>query len=664
MPSLKISPFLGMQPRSSDRLLPDGMAVLAENVNLTSGDIRPLRSPKLAQATATYTSVYRADSGSSETWLNWAIDVDVARAPLSSDVDQRYYWTGDGEPRYSTLSNLVASESSNIANANANTVYSLGVPAPTTAPSVTASGGTGSAVTRFYCYTFVTALGEESAPSPPSTELSGKIDDTWSIGATTALQAFPVSSGTGTASHSSGVTTFTNGSSALHWLRVGDEVVISGNTLTVTAIPTSSSFKVAGDYSAATTWARKQAWNTTSMTRNLYRTTGTTGAWQLVAQNVGTTYSDSALDSAILGDDLISSGWEPPPTGLHSLGVLPNGAMYGLVGSLVCFSEPFQPHAWPTSYQLGMDYNGVGADNFGSTLVVATKGTPYVVNGVEPASATAERVDMNWPCLSKQSVCSVGDGVIYATNYGMAFVGNGGPRIFTDSYYTKIEWEVLNPDTMHAAANQGRVHISYEDDDGAYKMLVFNTDGSLTTATLHSLLLYSDQRDGQLYITGESGLYQYAENTGFGQNWSWRSKTWFVPPPLNFGAVRIDFVGGASAADTAAQAVIIAAVVSANTTYISTYGRKGGFGGSAFGTTSYVGGSGTTGLPASTAENLTFTYYVDDEVIYSSPVYSDRKSFHLPSGYLGDTFAIQLTGNVSRVMSVKLAGTLLGLKEV
>jgi len=654
MSTIKISPFLGMVPRTSDRSIPDGMAVLAENVNLTSGDIRPLRAPKLYKTTLVITSAYRAESGGSEKWLLWDIDVDAARAPLSSDVEQRYYWTGDGEPGYATFTNI-DSPSTN---------FSLGVPKPTIVPSVTHSGGSGSVVTRFYRYTFMSVLAEESAPSAPSVELSGRIDGTWAIGAITAMQGFPLSSGAGTAVYGAPDTTFTNGSAALHWLRAGDQVVISATTLTVLTTPTSASFTVAGDYSAATAWARKKAWNTASMTRNLYRTTGSSGAWQLVAEAVGTTYNDTLLDSAILGDDLLSESWDLPPAGLKGIGALPSGAMYGFVGSLICFSEPFQPHAWPASYQLGTDYEIVGNASFGSTLIVATKGTPYIVDGVEPASATAQRVDMNWPCLSKRSVCSVGDGVIYATNYGLAYIGQSGPRMFTDQHYTTIEWEVLNPETMYCAANQGRIHVSYQTDEGLFTMLVFNTDGALTTASLHSLLLYSDPRDGMLYVSGAQGLYQYAENTGLGQAWSWRSKTWFLPPPINFAAARVDFEGGSSAADTAAAAAQAAVIVAANAVFIAGYDFQGGFGGSAFGRGPYIGGSGTTNLPATSAENLTFTLFVGGTVLFSGPVYSDQKSFRLPSGYLADTVAVLLSGNVSRVHSVKLAGSMMELRDV
>lgn len=42
MAGIRIVPFLGMLPRTAERLLGDGAAVDAENVNLSSGEIRPL----------------------------------------------------------------------------------------------------------------------------------------------------------------------------------------------------------------------------------------------------------------------------------------------------------------------------------------------------------------------------------------------------------------------------------------------------------------------------------------------------------------------------------------------------------------------------------------------------------------------------------------------
>ena len=657
MPTLKISPFLGMAPRTSERLIADGMSESAENVNLTSGEIRPLRSPKMYAAMNTLTSVYRAESGGNEKWFGWSdLDVDVARAPLASDVEQRYYWTGDGEPRYSTFGNLT--ESSNIINLGSSTLWALGVPNPTTAVSVSHSGGTGSATTRFYRYTFVTALGEESGPSPVSAEVTGKIDGTWNIGGTTAMQAVPANSGSGmTTAFAAGKTTYSHATN-LHWLRVGDQVVINSTNYSVTDVPTTKSFKVSGDTSAHTSWARVANWNTSGMYRRLYRTTGSTGAWQMVSEYVSTdplyagwtsatTFSDTYLDSAIAGDDLISETWEPAPAALKGLGFLPSGAAYGFVNNLLCFSEPYQPHAWPTSYQLATDYPIVGASSYGTVVVAATGANPYLADGVEPASATLQRIDNVWPCLSKRGVVSFGGGVFFPTKIGLAFVSAAGPQLATAQLYSQYEWDSVNSETFSAATYNGLYYTTRTAGDTT-DILVIAPSGWVTTYNITTDVLYTDPSQGRLYYVSGTDVLELEPTEGVTLPYSWKSKTFVTAVPMNIGACRIDATFSMTPAEQAAidaANLALAPAILADTT--------GLFNASVF---NAVTVNGQTVNPTPTpSESLQFTLYADGDVFFTKTVV-DNKVFRLPAGKKYDTYAFRIAGNVP-VQSIVLGET-------
>lgn len=96
-----------------------------------------------------YQTLYRHG----DSWLAWTSVVNAAPGPVAAD---RLYYTGDGAPKLKV----------------GNDVYPLAVPRPTTAPTATEdTGGSGDVQTRAYCYTFVTAFGEESEPSPSSNEI-------------------------------------------------------------------------------------------------------------------------------------------------------------------------------------------------------------------------------------------------------------------------------------------------------------------------------------------------------------------------------------------------------------------------------------------------------------------------------------------------------------
>lgn len=662
--AIRLGPFGGQYPRTANRLLPDGAAMLASDLNLTSGEIRPLKTSTLTSSASLPLTAYRAvnELTSGEIWRTWTIDIDIAKVPLSVDVEGRYCWSGDGEPRYTTYTNY-ATVASDLA---------LGVPTPTTAVSVSHSGGTGTAATRFYRYTFVTALGEESSPSPVSAEVTGRVDGTWAIGSTTAMQAFPANTGSGTATYSSPYTTFTNSASALHWLRAGDQVVINSVTLDVVSIPTTSSFTVTGNYSAYTTWARKAYWNTTSMYRRLYRTTGSTGTYQLVADNItATTYSDTLTDAQIEGDDLISDGWVPPPAGLRGLGFVPSGAAFGYVNNLLCFSEPYQAHAWPIAYQLGADYPIVQTRAYGTVVVAATHANPYMADGVEPATATLQKVSAVWPCLAKRSMVSVGDGVMYATSFGLAYVGQAGPSIFTKDFYTEVEWKLLDPSSMVCALSENRVFARYQPSGEVPAILLFKLleqGAPLTTSSVQCDGLYADPNDGEAYFLKSDGVYKFDAEAGVRLTFNWTSKDFELQTPINWGAAKIGVKNIISTADLAAITAKIVADTATNATTLTAYNNssngiaRGGVNGSMVNSKGVDMGPVMLDVSAPQSEYVTFNLYYDGALALSRTI-TETTTFRLPAGTISDNFYVELIGNTN-VQYVKMAETASGLKNI
>lgn len=640
-----------MRPRVADRLLPANAAVDATNVNLTSGEIRPIKQPLLAflpEGSGPWLSVYRAEHNDAEVWLAWNADVDIVRAPLPPAVEPRFYWTGEGDMRYARFSDLPGGS------------FTVGAPRPKSAPSVSVSGGTGIDVTRVYVYTFYSALNEESGDSPASALTTGKVDGTWAI---SGMDAFPANSGTGTAVHAGGVTTFTN--TGNHWLRVGDEVVISGQTVVVSVVTSNTVFKVPGNFAAATSWARKALWNTSGMKRRLYRSAGSSGNYQLVHDDVGTSYNDTKTDAQILGDELISQGWEPPPINLRGLISLPNGALAGFFDNQLCYSEPYQPHAWPIEYRRATDYEIVGIEAFGTTVVACTAGMPYVANGSEPSVVTLESVNHVWPCLSKRSVISLGNAVMYATSYGMALIGMDVPYIWTEPYFSRTEWDQRNPASMVAATSAGRIYINFNAGDGFRGTLVFNpTDENegLTEISDTPDELYSDPRNGRLYLVGGDGVKLFDAAPGTRNTFSWRSSELEFPHPMNLGAAKVEFVSEMTQADFDAQSQEYETMLAANALQVSAYSGSGGLAGAPINTAA-VAGSYVSNIAYPDVAGVTFTLYRKGEAVYSRQLVADVSAFRLPAGFRSDYMSVGLTGTV-RVHSVKLAETMLGLKAV
>ena len=160
MAGIKLEAFQGLAPRFSKRLLPPMSAQVASNTKLLAGEIRGFRALREeADLTGTATVVRRTIRipGSPDTYKSFdSRDVDILRSPLVNDSFSRYYWAGDGRPKYNTEADIVAG----------NPELFLGVPTPTSAPTVSPPVGTDE--TRAYVYTFVSEYGEEGPPSPPT----------------------------------------------------------------------------------------------------------------------------------------------------------------------------------------------------------------------------------------------------------------------------------------------------------------------------------------------------------------------------------------------------------------------------------------------------------------------------------------------------------------
>lgn len=141
MASIKITGFLGEAPKVSSELLPTSAAQTAYNVKLYSGDLIPYRVPKVVDNTErqdTIETIYplKNPDTNANVWLSWTTDVDIVTASDASDNEQRFYYTGDVEPRVSTYDLATTGSAPYPASTG---YYDLGLDAPTTTVTATAS---------------------------------------------------------------------------------------------------------------------------------------------------------------------------------------------------------------------------------------------------------------------------------------------------------------------------------------------------------------------------------------------------------------------------------------------------------------------------------------------------------------------------------------------
>jgi len=575
MAGFHIQSFSGMVPRTDSRLLGNYQAQIAYNCKLTSGRIGPLRAPQFVlrpNIASTIRTIFRLADGQNSYWMTWANEVNVARSPIGQDTHKRFYYTGDGEPRMSTLANAISGGNQDYPKL----FHVLGVTAPRTAPTVTPTGGTVTNETRAYVYTYVTALGEESAPSPAGSG-TGFQDATWTISGMNA--APPNTGGIANITYSVNEVTVTT-TEALHFARTGERFTLAGvttvtnvnGTWTLTGVPAANQFTFTattaptGTYNNATdtadTWTRVAPHNTTGMVKRLYR--AGTGAKYLLAKDnipVATTGIVDNTASSALGVELPSLDWDMPPADMHALIEMPGGVLAGLSGNEVCLCEPYRPHAWPIDYRQSMHVKGRALGAYGNSLLVATEAEPYVMVGSNPASMSMTRGETYFPCVSARGMVDGGMGIIYPGHSGLVL----GGQVITADLYTEDEWKLLNPSSMISAMHDTRYYGAVTDADGNARLLIIDKSEQAQVLESNEAItaIYSDKIDGKLYVVQNNQIMQW-DASATKLLFDWWSKEIVFPEPANLGAAKVDADFGMTEAEIAALQAAAAAINAAN----------------------------------------------------------------------------------------------------
>jgi len=444
---------------------------------------------------------------------------------------------------------------------------------------------------------------------------------------------------------STGNGTYTSGGTVYavspHWLRALDEVVLSSATLDVASTPTAYTFKVPGDYSAATSWARKAPWNTTNMKRRLYRTAGTAAGFRLVHDDVGTSYDDTLSDSAIMKDELISDGWKPPPAGLKGLIVTAAGSLAGFLNGELRLSEPYQGHAWPDSMAYKIGYDIVGIAPMGSAIGVGTEGPPHVLIGSDPAAMAFVPANAPYPCLSKRSVVSDGGGIIYSSTAGLVRLDQSAqPVVFSEPWFDAKTWALKNPASVVCAIAPGRLYAGYSA-GGRNAVMVWNMDiGELVENSVDATDIYVDESTAEAFISDADGI---SSMTGgqYQAQLAWRSKEFVLPRPVNFGAAKVRF--SAAIDEALAESILpeIADAIAFNESILTAGDLGGQFCYTGWNTRRWNGSLFRVVPEVPPSNSVTFTLYTDGAERFTKVVSGDAV-FRLPSGYLSGRVSVQV----------------------
>ena len=364
----------------------------------------------------------------------------------------------------------------------------------------------------------------------------------------------------------------------------------------------------------------------------------------------------SDLSVVSLNSTLQTIGWIAPPTNMQGLVALPNGIMAGFSNNELCFCEPFYPHAWPIKYRLTTESPIVALGVIHTSLVVTTTGFPYLVTGNNPTSMSMDKIELNYPCISKRGLISFDGKVIYPTNTGLVSVSASGTDLITDSYYSRDEWLTINIKTLVGLEYDGRYFSSYSITTGGGAGFIFDPRQELGKLITTNFLVTGGMYDvefGKLYLIIDNLIKEWDADASGSSLYQFNSKEFLTPRPLNFGAAQVDLYFSTTPADQITLAAANATNIANNAALISSgmFGAINDY--EVDGLT--VNGSNLLDIKNITPEQLIFYLYANGVLKFQRNIL-DRKTFNLPSGYKSDVWEYRLSGN-TKVRSVLIAET-------
>lgn len=248
-------------------------------------------------------------------------------------------------------------------------------------------------------------------------------------------------------------------------------------------------------------------------------------------------------------NEVISSmDYNAPPDDLQGLVTLPNGIMAGFVGKKVYFSEPYRPHAWPEKYIMTVDYPVVGLGVFGSSVAVLTTGMPYVMQGSTPDTMVSQRLEVNLPCLSAQSIVDLGYSVAYASTQGLVTVSQNGASVASANLLTMDQWRNMQPESFISGQYAGRYMASYDylDSNSVTQrgMVIFDMSGAqpfIVRASDYADAMFFELGSGKLFIlNNDRHIYEWdAEDEPYSDQY-WKSKLYVQTNYSNFAFILVE----------------------------------------------------------------------------------------------------------------------------
>lgn len=462
MATITIDAFSGIIPRTHPTLLPDGCAVVAHNCTLKSGKLSPLKQPSIVRG--------------------MKIGMEGGLTAIG-DTQTLYLWHfRDGGKMFLAWGGIATVAQSNIADDTRSRIF------------VTGATGFGDNLPCCYAYSSDrdsferVSLLKDKLPSPVVSLLDDNPSDEDNVRYTyffqTWVDKFGYESPVSKSSFQGDPQTPGNDGSFEY--SDGDTVIIGGLST-----------------------APKEA-----TLRRFYKVvTGTEGEnIQFIGEQkkVGTGFLDFVFSLKDEDAGEVIPMIEGMPKDLKWMSYTPGSFYVGLSTSLprtIFFSDVNRPTSWPSFYQYDIRDNAVGLAVVGNTVVVMTKGYPWIVSGTAPDSMSPQKLASPQACVSPRSICTMMGAAFYASADGICMIAPGASDqavVITEKYFDKRAWSALNPSSCVMTTYDNALHAWFTLPNGVQRSYIIDIDEGVSAITTHDerakAVTYDPETDALYFI--------------------------------------------------------------------------------------------------------------------------------------------------------------------
>ena len=202
---------------------------------------------------------------------------------------------------------------------------------------------------------------------------------------------------------------------------------------------------------------------------------------------------------------------EAPPFDLLDMSFVPGNFYAGRSRAMphtVLFSDIDNPTNWSMAFRYDIRDNIVKLAVTSNSVVALTDGTPFILSGTAPESMTVSSLAAPAACVSEKSVVVLNNAVYFASNQGLCVIYGSSSagtvcQCLTEQYFTKEQWQSLNPKSCIMGAFDNALHMFFHLADGTYKAFIFDLTESANALTTHNEIatcVCTDDRSDDMYF--------------------------------------------------------------------------------------------------------------------------------------------------------------------